>query len=98
MTQPLHPLEICDPQDILQAPDDALVCFCDQVTKKKVLKAMAAGARSLQDVEEVTGACRTKRCKELSPRKRCCSLEIKALLEQRYPRSDRFKKVGPKKE
>jgi NAD(P)H-nitrite reductase large subunit len=71
-----------DPADILDAPDDALVCHCDGVTKAKVLRAIKEGARSLQDVEEMTGACRTKRCTHLSPRKRCCAAEIKALLRQ----------------
>jgi NAD(P)H-nitrite reductase large subunit len=71
-----------DPADILDAPDDALVCHCDGVTKAKVLRAIKSGARSLQEVEEMTGACRTKRCIHLSPRKRCCAAEIKALLRQ----------------
>lgn len=56
--------------DILAAPPDELVCYCSQVSKGEVLAAMRAGAKTLEDVKRITGACRVGRCKELSPRAR----------------------------
>ena len=56
--------------DILQAPDEELVCYCSGISKGQIKEAIQKGARSLQDIKEVTGACTISRCKELNPRKR----------------------------
>lgn len=61
-------LEFSD--DILTAPPEELVCYCSQVSKGEILAAMRAGAKTLEDIRSVTGACREGRCKELSPRRR----------------------------
>jgi len=57
-------------EDIHQAPDDELVCYCSRVSKGRILAAMAAGARTLEDIKELTGACTISRCRELNPRGR----------------------------
>jgi nitrite reductase (NADH) large subunit len=57
-------------EDILKAPDTEMVCYCSQVTKAQVLRAMEAGARTLADIKAVTGACTQARCRETSPRGR----------------------------
>lgn len=59
-----------DPKEILSASMDAVVCFCDNVTKGQVLDAIGNGAKTLADVKTYTGACTSAKCKELSPRKR----------------------------
>jgi nitrite reductase (NADH) large subunit len=57
-------------EDILKAPEAEMVCYCSQVTKAQVLRAMAAGARTLDDIKAATGACTQARCRETSPRRR----------------------------
>ena len=59
-----------DPREILAAPDQALVCYCSGVSKGRIRRAMAQGARSLADMKAATGACSLARCSELSPRGR----------------------------
>lgn len=56
--------------DILAAPDQEMVCFCAGVSKGEVLAAMDRGAETLAEVKAATGACRSGRCAELSPRGR----------------------------
>jgi NAD(P)H-nitrite reductase large subunit len=67
--------------DITTAPDDEIVCWCSRVSKRTILEATRNGDRTIDDVRSMTGACTVGRCKELSPRGRCCSREIKQLLE-----------------
>lgn len=67
--------------NILTAPDDEIVCWCGHVDKRTILNAIHQGARHIDDIRRMTGACTIGRCKELSPRGRCCSIEIKKLLE-----------------
>jgi NAD(P)H-nitrite reductase large subunit len=67
--------------NVLDAPCDETVCWCSGVSKGVILEAKAHGARSMDDIRRVTGACTLGRCKELSPRGRCCSKEIMQLLE-----------------
>ncbi len=57
-------------EDVLKAPDSSIICYCSQVTKGEILDAIAHGAKSLEDIRRMTGACTIGRCKELSPRKR----------------------------
>lgn len=67
-------------EDILVAPDDEPVCWCSMVSKETILQAKRQGAATLEQIREETGACTIGRCTELSPRGRCCSKEIMALL------------------
>jgi NAD(P)H-nitrite reductase large subunit len=67
--------------DILQAPQDETVCWCSEVSKLQILDAIHSGAATIADIRRMTGACTVGRCKELSPRGRCCSSEIKQLLD-----------------
>lgn len=57
-------------EDIHKAPEAEMVCYCSQVTKAQVLRAMEAGARTLDDIKAATGACTQGRCRETSPRRR----------------------------
>ena len=57
-------------EDIRKAPEMETVCYCSQVTKAQVLRAMEAGARSLEDIKAATGACTQGRCRDTSPRRR----------------------------
>ncbi len=68
-------------ENILEAPLDELVCWCNSVSKRSIQDAIQNGARDMDDIRRMTGACTQGRCKDLSPRGRCCSKEIKLLLE-----------------
>ncbi|NTV49545.1 MAG: hypothetical protein HGB32_01795 [Geobacteraceae bacterium] len=68
-------------ENILEAPLNEIVCWCSGVNKQSILGAMQNGARNMDDIRRMTGACTQGRCKELSPRGRCCSKEIIILLE-----------------
>ncbi len=57
-------------ENILTAPDTENVCWCSGVTKGEVLKQVALGARSLEDIKKATGACTIARCQEKNPRGR----------------------------
>jgi NAD(P)H-nitrite reductase large subunit len=57
-------------EDILMAPLTEVVCYCSNVTKGRITAAIQEGAKSLEDIKIVTGACAVGKCKELSPRKR----------------------------
>jgi len=61
---------------------DEIICYCSNVSKNKILEAIKNGAKSLQDIRDATGACTVGRCKELSPRKKCCSSEIIKILNE----------------
>lgn len=67
--------------DILDAPLDETVCWCSGVSKQTILQALIDGARTLDDVSRMTGACIQGDCRRLSPRGRCCSIEIIRLLD-----------------
>lgn len=59
-----------------------IVCYCSQVTKDQIVNALANGAKTLDDIRSMTGACTLGRCKELSPIGKCCSPTIIDIIEQ----------------
>lgn len=69
--------------NILEAPDDELVCYCSKVNKKAILDAHGQGASSLADIRTVTGACTLAQCAVKSPRHRCCAREIRTLIGEK---------------
>jgi len=61
-----------------------MICYCSNVPKDEIVKAIENGAKTLDEIRQSTGACTVGRCAELSPRKKCCSPEImKVIKEQR---------------
>jgi len=67
--------------NVLEAPLHETVCWCSNVSKQSILDAIQNGARTMADIRRMTGACTLGRCKERSPRGRCCSNEITMLLD-----------------
>lgn len=59
-----------------------IICYCSNVNREKILEAIANGAKSLQDIRNMTGACTLGKCKELSPTKKCCSSNIIKILNE----------------
>jgi len=74
-------------EDVLDAPLDEFVCWCSQVTKRTLLEAIRNGATDMAAIRAVTKACTIGRCKELSPRRRCCSQDIQKLIDN-HPKKE----------
>lgn len=62
--------------------NEEIVCYCSDVTKKQILDALSNGAETIEDIRRVTGACTEGKCKELSPRKKCCSPIIMEVIKE----------------
>lgn len=75
-------------ENVLEAPDDEIICWCNRVTKGTILSAIKHGATSLEEIRLATKACTVGHCKELNPRGRCCSKEIKLLLSAAIPEKE----------
>jgi bacterioferritin-associated ferredoxin len=62
---------------------DEIICYCSNISKQKILGAIQqGGAKTLQDIRDVTSACTLGRCKEFSPTKKCCSTDIVKILRE----------------
>ena len=62
------------------APDSLIVCWCCNKTLGDIKAAIADGARTLDDVTVMTGACLGSRCEINSPAGRCCSTDIEKII------------------
>ena len=60
--------------------NEEIICYCSNVTKAQIIKAMEQGARTLNDIRKMTGACTLHRCKELSPKGTWCSSDIREVM------------------
>jgi hypothetical protein len=66
---------------ILWAKADELVCFCKEVPKAVIVGAINNGVSSLEGIAKETTACTGNWCESKNPNKRCCRIEIMALIE-----------------
>jgi NAD(P)H-nitrite reductase large subunit len=76
-------------ENVLDAPPDEIVCWCSSVTKKTLIEAIRSGATDMAAIRSATTACTKGRCKELSPRRRCCSPDIQKLIDNYSNREER---------
>jgi len=58
-----------------------MICYCNQVTQTEIEAAIQRGAKTLSDIQQITGACTGNQCKELNPSGKCCSGDIRRLLK-----------------
>lgn len=65
-----------------------IVCYCSDVTKKDITEAIRQGARTLDDIRQMTGACTQGNCQEKSPLKTCCAPQILKLLNENALKRD----------
>ena len=56
------------------------ICYCINIDEKTIIEAVKNGADTLKKVKESTKACTGNECKEMNPKGRCCSIEIKQLI------------------
>ncbi|HNX76833.1 MAG TPA: (2Fe-2S)-binding protein [Candidatus Rifleibacterium sp.] len=61
---------------------NSIICYCKNVDKETIVKAITAGADSLKKVQQMTGACTGGQCGQLNPKKTCCSADIEELIRQ----------------
>ncbi len=76
MKQAIHGLN-----KIIWAKSDDIVCFCREVPKAAIVAAIHSGLLSLEGIAKETTACTGNWCADMNPMKRCCGIEIKALIE-----------------
>lgn len=62
--------------------DDKTICYCMNVSKNAIVKAINEGATTLKDIQQTTKACTGNRCKQLNPKKKCCSEDILAIIKR----------------
>ncbi|HEY3373150.1 MAG TPA: (2Fe-2S)-binding protein [Prolixibacteraceae bacterium] len=72
-TVDFHHLKTIDP--------GKMICYCNHVTQGQIEEAMKQGAKTLSDIQKITGACTGNQCKELNPSGKCCSGDIHRLLK-----------------
>ncbi|HEY6915699.1 MAG TPA: (2Fe-2S)-binding protein [Paludibacter sp.] len=66
---------------------DEIICYCKQITRSEIEKAIFEGAKTFKDIQEITGACTGNQCKEMNPSGECCSMEIFAILKENKPKT-----------
>jgi NAD(P)H-nitrite reductase large subunit len=62
------------------APDGTKICYCNDVTLGEIRAAIKDGAKSVDDIRDMTGACTGNRCEELNPSGGCCETDILRVL------------------
>jgi len=62
------------------APDDTVVCWCCNKDLGEIKAAIENGARTLDDIVVMTGACLGSRCEVNNPSGGCCSTDIEKIL------------------
>lgn len=67
--------------DLKMENSEKMICYCKQVSRKEIEKAIHLGAKTLSDIQKSTGACTGNQCKELNPSGKCCSGDINRLLK-----------------
>ena len=61
---------------------DEMICYCKNVKRSQIVKAIKDGAKSLKDIQKMTKACTGNRCKEINPKGKCCIDDVKAILKE----------------
>ncbi len=67
--------------DVTTLSDHDLICYCCDVDKQTIVKAIENGSRTLKEIKSMTTACTGNECTSVNPNKRCCSKEISQLID-----------------
>lgn len=59
-----------------------MVCYCIEVDEVTIVNAIKNGADSLTKIKEMTQACTGSECATKNPSGKCCSKDIKILLNK----------------
>ena len=71
--------------DWKKAPASQIVCYCNNVNKEQIVRAIAKGAETVEAVTSLTGAGKGSECATKNPSGRCCCPDIQALIEAYLP-------------
>ena len=71
--------------DWKKAPASQTVCYCNNVSKEEIVRAIAKGAETLEEITRLTGAGKGTECATKNPSGRCCCTDIQALVEGCLP-------------
>lgn len=74
---------------------DDIICYCKNVTRRTIIEAIRAGARTLKDIQKTTGAATGTRCKELNPKGICCVGDVRKILKEETGIEDKTPCCGP---
>jgi len=58
------------------------ICYCSRVTEEDIKRAIEDGANTLKDVIIKTGAMKNCNCEINNPKGKCCSNDIKKVMEK----------------
>ena len=67
--------------DVTTLDESDLICYCIEVNKGTIVEAIRKGANTLKAIKETTRACTGNECAQKNPNRRCCSKEIKLLID-----------------
>jgi bacterioferritin-associated ferredoxin len=59
-----------------------IVCYCSGISRQQIITAIKNGANTMKKIREATGACTKGNCAKMNPQKRCCSNDIKSLIDE----------------
>ena len=68
-----------------KAPASQTVCYCNNISKDAIVRAIAKGAETLEEITRLTGAGKGTECAKKNPSGRCCCTDIQALVEAYLP-------------
>lgn len=71
--------------DWKKAPANQTVCYCNNVSKEEIVRAIAKGAETVEAVTSLTGAGKGADCATKNPAGRCCCTDIQALVDAYLP-------------
>jgi bacterioferritin-associated ferredoxin len=71
--------------DWKKAPAKQTVCYCNNVSKEEIVRAIAKGAETVEAVTSLTGAGKGADCATKNPAGRCCCTDIQALIDVYLP-------------
>lgn len=71
--------------DWKKAPANQTVCYCNNVSKEAIVRAIAKGAETVEAVTSLTGAGKGGECATKNPSGRCCCTDIQALVDAYLP-------------
>lgn len=71
--------------DWKKAPASQTVCYCNNVNKEQIVRAISRGAETVEAVTSLTGAGKGSECATKNPSGRCCRPDIQALIDAYLP-------------
>ncbi|OQX99339.1 MAG: hypothetical protein B6I20_10075 [Bacteroidetes bacterium 4572_117] len=57
-----------------------IICYCKNISENEISEAINRGAKTLKDIQDMTGACTGNDCEKLNPSGKCCAGDISMIL------------------